>query len=152
MCCTSLRVACVVKTVVIAVWSIYQNISHKISCAGGYSTCSENNFSHRVRCTAAVAMHFRWPLASSHGAHLPHSHNFLRVLSRSHTRLRPRFPGTEVITFYDAVRRRSGTGSVDDFDDYLYKRQWSVYMRLRHSLKMRVDVILLIEWTWNTIV
>lgn len=40
------------------------------------------------------------------------------------TRLRLRFPVAEVITFYDAVRRRRGTGSVDDLDDYLYEKQW----------------------------
>lgn len=120
------RVIYVLRIVVIMLRR--QNISHTIYCVCGYSMRSKNNFSHRVQCTAAMAMHFHWPLASYHGMYLLHSHNFLRIVSHSHTWMRLRFPGTEVITFYDVVRRRSGTGSVDDFDDYLCERQWSVYM------------------------
>lgn len=72
-------------------------VSHKISHVAAYSTCIENNFSHRVRCTAAVAMHFRWPLASSHGLPLSPAYHFLRYLFRSHARLRLRFPGNNIL-------------------------------------------------------
>lgn len=50
------------------------------------------------------------------------------------TQLRLRFPVAEVITFYDAIRRRCGTGSVDDLDDYLYEKQWLPWSHLGNCI------------------
>lgn len=91
--------------------------------------CIENYISHRVRwrpwqCT------FADPLPPpTEDFSLTLTTFFHPPLSFAHV-LRLRFPSTEVITFYDAVRRRSGTGSVDDSDDYLYERQWSTWIHL----------------------